>query len=92
MDCYGRGEAEETPAFLLVFRARLLPEYLVKMKSIAFALAVSLSCSPALFAADTPNVVIVYGDDVGYGDVGVYGATKIPTPFIDEIASPILWK
>ena len=86
MDCCGWGEAEETPAFLLVFRARLLPECLVKMKSIAFALAISLPCSPALFAADTPNVVIVYGDDVGYGDVGVYGATKIPTPFIDKIA------
>lgn len=33
-----------------------------------------------------PNVVILYGDDVGYGDVGVYGATKIPTPRIDALA------
>ncbi len=38
-------------------------------------------------AAERPNVVIIYGDDVGYGDVGVYGAKKIPTPFIDKIAS-----
>lgn len=34
-----------------------------------------------------PNVVIIYGDDVGYGDVGVYGAKKIPTPNIDRLAS-----
>ncbi|MCH7228460.1 sulfatase-like hydrolase/transferase [Haloferula sp. A504] len=34
-----------------------------------------------------PNVVIIYGDDVGYGDVGVYGATKIPTPRIDALAA-----
>lgn len=34
-----------------------------------------------------PNVVIIYGDDVGYGDVGVYGSEMIPTPNIDRLAS-----
>lgn len=34
-----------------------------------------------------PNVVIIYGDDVGYGDVGAYGATLIPTPNLDRFAS-----
>ena len=43
--------------------------------------------SQTLFAQDHPNVVIVYGDDVGYGDIGVNGSTKIPTPYIDKIAS-----
>lgn len=33
-----------------------------------------------------PNVIIIYGDDVGYGDVGVYGSKKIPTPYIDKLA------
>ena len=33
-----------------------------------------------------PNVVIIYGDDVGLGDVGVYGAKLIPTPNIDKLA------
>jgi arylsulfatase A len=36
--------------------------------------------------AQRPNVVIIYGDDVGYGDVGVYGAKLIPTPNIDRLA------
>ena len=27
--------------------------------------------------ADKPNVVIIYGDDVGYGDVGAYGSKMI---------------
>jgi arylsulfatase A-like enzyme len=38
-------------------------------------------------AADRPNIVLIYGDDVGYGDVGCYGATKIKTPNIDRLAS-----
>src|SRR5687768_13039858 len=34
-----------------------------------------------------PNVVIVYADDVGYGDLGCYGATKVKTPHLDKLAS-----
>lgn len=52
----------------------------------AVTLTFALLSSSLLFAAEKPNVVIIYGDDVGYGDVGVYGATKIPTPFIDQLA------
>ena len=40
-----------------------------------------------LAAADKPNVIIIYGDDVGYGDVGAYGSELIPTPHIDKLAS-----
>ncbi|MDZ8120256.1 sulfatase-like hydrolase/transferase [Pontiella agarivorans] len=38
-------------------------------------------------AAEQPNVVIIYGDDVGYGDVGAYGSRLIPTPNIDRLAA-----
>jgi len=38
-------------------------------------------------AADKPNVIIIYGDDVGYGDLGVYGSQMIPTPNLDKLAS-----
>lgn len=33
-----------------------------------------------------PNVIILYADDLGYGDVSCYGATKIHTPNIDHLA------
>ncbi len=33
-----------------------------------------------------PNIVIIYMDDLGYGDVGAYGATKIKTPNMDKLA------
>ncbi|MGE9266723.1 MAG: sulfatase family protein, partial [Verrucomicrobiales bacterium] len=45
-----------------------------------------LSLGMAL-SAERPNVVIIYGDDVGYGDVGAYGSKLIPTPNIDRLAA-----
>jgi len=35
---------------------------------------------------EKPNVVIIYADDLGYGDISCYGATKVKTPNIDMIA------
>lgn len=34
-----------------------------------------------------PNVVIIYADDLGWGDVGCFGATDINTPAIDSLAA-----
>lgn len=35
---------------------------------------------------DKPNVIFIYVDDLGYGDLGSYGATKIKTPHLDRLA------
>lgn len=43
--------------------------------------------APDAKASEKPNVVIIYGDDVGYGDLGCYGAEKIPTPHLDRMAA-----
>ncbi len=40
-------------------------------------------------AADAPrrpNVVVILADDLGYGDLGCYGATKVATPNLDRLA------
>ena len=34
-----------------------------------------------------PNIVFIFADDMGYGDLGCFGATKIPTPNVDRIAA-----
>ena len=37
-------------------------------------------------AADRPNIIFLLSDDIGYGDVGCYGATLVKTPNIDRLA------
>ncbi len=38
-------------------------------------------------AAGKPNVVLIYIDDLGYGDLGCYGCKDIPTPNVDRLAT-----
>ena len=42
--------------------------------------------STALFAATKPNIVILFIDDLGYADIGPFGATKQKTPNLDRMA------
>ena len=41
-----------------------------------------------MFAATAPkpNVIVILADDIGYGDLGCYGATKVKTPNLDLLA------
>src|SRR5690349_17537573 len=37
-------------------------------------------------AAERPNIVLIYADDLGYGDTSCYGASAVHTPNIDRLA------
>ncbi|MCA9082136.1 MAG: sulfatase-like hydrolase/transferase, partial [Planctomycetaceae bacterium] len=51
-----------------------------------FVANLSLAATTA-HAAARPNVLIlIYADDLGYGDLSCFGATKIKTPNIDRLA------
>jgi arylsulfatase A len=54
------------------------------MKRIAFSLLTLLITSTCLAAP--PNVVIIFADDLGYGDLAVYGNPTISTPHLDRMA------
>lgn len=34
-----------------------------------------------------PNVLLIYADDIGYGDLGCYGTSSVRTPHVDKLAS-----
>lgn len=56
-----------------------------KTKKILALLLLGLTLGRA-YSQSKPNVVIIYADDLGYGDIGCYGAKKVSTPNIDKLA------
>lgn len=50
-------------------------------------LATFLAGAACLSAADRLNVVFMLADDLGWGELGCYGQTKIPTPHLDRLAA-----
>ncbi len=65
--------------------------HLLKFIRILMHLVPLFAVLPATMAvAETerrPNVIVIVGDDVGYGDLSVHGCKDIPTPNIDSIAT-----
>ncbi len=49
------------------------------------AIVLSLAASPT--ASEKPNIVIIFADDLGYGDLGCYGSPTIRTPNLDRMAA-----
>jgi arylsulfatase A-like enzyme len=49
-------------------------------------LAIGLASSQPSIQPERPNVVFILADDIGYGDLSCYGATKVKTPNLDSIA------
>lgn len=62
------------------------PVWLPVVSAALLSIVLLTDCA-AFAAAPSPNIVLIYADDLGYGDVGCYGATKVKTPNIDKLAS-----
>jgi arylsulfatase A-like enzyme len=52
----------------------------------AGAAALALPDSGRAAPKTKPNIVFIYADDVGYGDLSCYGATRVKTPNLDRLA------
>jgi arylsulfatase A-like enzyme len=65
--------------------ANEVAETMRPIKNLLLPLLFSLA-SVSVFAQSRPNVIIIYADDLGYGDTSCYGATAVKTPNIDRLA------
>ena len=55
-------------------------------KLLIFFLLLQISCNSGL-KKKPPNFIIIFADDLGYGDLGSYGHPTISTPYLDKMAS-----
>ncbi len=69
-------------------RSRLLQNLATCLILFTCRIAVAQSAETALSPAETdkPNVIVIFTDDQGYGDVGCYGAQGCKTPHLDRLA------
>ena len=65
---------------------KMLPRmvrWVLMMALSLLGLSVDLQSAPP---ARLPNIVLLYGDDIGYGDLGFNGATVVKMPNVDRLA------
>ena len=46
-----------------------------------------IGCKSDNYSDGLPNIIIIYTDDLGYGDVSAYGKGTLNTPNIDKLAN-----
>src|SRR5262245_20022004 len=59
----------------------------VKRVSLVICFALPLMSMPHAPAERKPSIIFIYADDMGYGDLGCYGAKAIRTPNLDRMAA-----
>jgi arylsulfatase A len=68
-------------------KVELMTKYWIKSTLLPILVLTSFSLFAQTRRSDRPNVIYIYADDLGYGDLSSYGATKIRTPNVDRLAS-----
>jgi hypothetical protein len=68
----------------------MIPASTLKCCPLLAAAAILCAVAPATAAEKEPNIVFMLMDNLGYGELGVYGGGILrgaPTPRIDKLAS-----
>lgn len=59
---------------------------MLTIKNVVLVLAIVLTGQPVVSQTGKPNIIVVFCDDLGYGDLGVYGHPTTATPNLDRLA------
>lgn len=63
-------------------------KHLILLPALFFLISCGISNpNPATTGENLPNVILIYADDLGYGDLSCQGAIKVQTPHIDQLAA-----
>ena len=57
------------------------------MTRLLLALLLAACVLPHASFSAPPNIIILFADDLGYGDLGCYGSPVIRTPHLDRMAA-----
>lgn len=60
---------------------------LCRMLAVAVLLASTLTDGAQGQTTRKPNIIVIFADDMGYGDIGVFGAPNVRTPRLDAMAA-----
>jgi arylsulfatase A-like enzyme len=88
--CFGYSELKAS--FTINCAERFMSKYGIMRPSLAWpgvllGLLFDFNGAVAAQPAEKPNIVILLTDDLGYGDLSCYGATRIHTPNVDRLAA-----
>ncbi len=61
--------------------------FLKQLGCVAVGLLMFGCASASVHPSQEPNIVFIFADDLGYGDLGCYGSTRNRTPHIDQMAA-----
>lgn len=83
----GKSAVSIIPGYGVVKKRKLCRSLFCYSLCLSLAILVFCASSFAQSASQRPNVIFIYADDLGYGDLSCYGATKIKTPNLDRLAA-----
>ena len=72
---------------IAIMKRNIIRSRISSAVSAVLLLALGVSLHAADEANRKPNIIFIIADDIGYGDLGCYGATKVQTPHIDRLAA-----
>ena len=64
-----------------------MPYSHLRLLTLTFICFGSIQLPGSLFGADRPNIVFIYADDLGWGDIACHGNGQVKTPNLDRLSA-----